>query len=74
MDKSTHPAQSIAHSLFHRSPGAHGNWDADAQKGVGAPKWTLSLDDEETVSGVALIPERLYVAARDGVLFAIGNR
>lgn len=44
------------------------------QKGVGDPKWTLSLDDEETVSGVALIPERLYVAARDGVLFAIGNR
>ena len=47
---------------------------AAVQKGVRAPKWTLSIEDEETVSGVALIPERLYVAARDGVLFAIGNR
>jgi hypothetical protein len=43
------------------------------EKGVEEPKWTLALEEAVNVSGLALIPERLYVAATDGILFAIGN-
>jgi hypothetical protein len=46
---------------------------AAVEKGADEPKWTLALEEAASVSGLALIPERLYVAAEDGILFAIGN-
>jgi hypothetical protein len=46
---------------------------AAVEKGADEPKWTLTLEEALSVSGLALIPERLYVAAEDGILFAVGN-
>jgi peptide/nickel transport system permease protein len=46
---------------------------AAVEKGADEPKWTIALEGAASVSGLALIPERLYVAAEDGILFAIGN-
>jgi hypothetical protein len=46
---------------------------AAVEKGADEPKWTLTLEEALSVSGLALIPERLYVAAEDGILFAIGS-
>jgi hypothetical protein len=47
---------------------------AAVEKGVEEPKWTLTLNDAASVSGLALIPGRLYVAAEEGILFAVGNK
>jgi hypothetical protein len=42
-------------------------------KGAKDPKWSLPLEGGVGVSGVALIPERLYVATDEGVLYAVGG-
>ena len=42
-------------------------------KGAKDPKWALPLEGSIGVSGVALIPEGLYVATDEGILYAIGD-
>jgi len=42
-------------------------------KGAKDPKWTLTLEEGVGVSGVALTPQKLYVATEEGVLYAIGD-
>lgn len=42
-------------------------------KGQKTPKWNLPLEDGSTISGLALIPERLYVSTQEGFFYAIGN-
>lgn len=37
-----------------------------------APLWKVALDESAVVAGGALIPGRLYVASREGFLYAIG--
>ena len=37
------------------------------------PVWNLRLPRIKVVAGAALAPERLYVATRDGTLFAVGS-
>jgi len=37
-------------------------------------KWTLTLEGSANISGTALIPERLYVTSKDGILYAIGEK
>ncbi|NJN79049.1 MAG: hypothetical protein HC797_00450 [Anaerolineales bacterium] len=41
--------------------------------GMETPKWTLPLENGTSVAGLALVPERLYVASAEGFFYAIGN-
>lgn len=47
---------------------------AAVKKGSKDPLWTLPLEDSISPSGMALIPNRLYAASEEGVLYAIGNK
>lgn len=47
---------------------------AAVKKGSKDPLWTLPLEDSVTPSGMALIPNRLYAASEEGLLYAIGNQ
>lgn len=46
---------------------------AALEKGVKDPKWSLALEGALDIAGAALVPNRLYVASQDGLLFAIGK-
>lgn len=43
------------------------------EKGQNTTKWNLPLEDGSMVSGLALVPERLYVSTSEGFFYAIGN-
>jgi peptide/nickel transport system permease protein len=43
------------------------------ENGQKNPKWTLPLEKGSLVSGLAFVPERLYVATSEGFFYAIGN-
>lgn len=46
---------------------------AAVKKGSKEPAWILPLANSVTPSGAALIPNRLYAASEEGVLYAIGG-
>lgn len=44
-------------------------FSTDAEK----PLWTLELEESSQVVGGALVPNRLYIATREGFLYAVGS-